>query len=273
MVSKSSSGLRWACAPPCVRYAKSPRETSRRCTLPAPHGAQPQALPTAATHRDPAAPITRHPERGLEAGTQAGRNDSSRSSRGHRHRSRGVRARPRSAAYCAASLAWTVRGPRHWRGWSTYFCRGAERQGLRGRHPGGLLPSQHASLDTRWLYRFQVLRQIGAVLRVRAGAEGPRRAEDDRRGGHVGCVPSRWRGRAATLGYTPTPAAFPGGARQVPGSLGWLWRLELQHHALWGGPRAGARCALAVGNPRCSTIALTPPAPFTARQHPPPART
>ena len=49
----------------------------------------------------------------------------------------------------------------------------------------------------------------------------------------------------------------------MPGSLGWLWRLELQHHALWGGPRAGARCALAVGNPRCSRIALTPPAPFT----------
>jgi hypothetical protein len=61
----------------------------------------------------------------------------------------------------------------------------------------------------------------------------------------------------------PSPAAFPGGARQVPGSLGWLWRLELQHPALWGGPRAGARCALAVGNPRCSTIALTPPAHFT----------
>jgi transcriptional regulator with XRE-family HTH domain len=52
-------------------------------------------------------------------------------------------------------------------------------------------------------------------------------------------------------------------APEVPGSLGWLWRLELQHPALWGGPRAGARCALAVGNPRCSTIALTPPAPFT----------
>ena len=61
----------------------------------------------------------------------------------------------------------------------------------------------------------------------------------------------------------PSPAAFPGGARQGRSSLGWLWRLELQHHALWGGPRAGARCALAVGNPRCSRIALTSPAPFT----------
>jgi hypothetical protein len=61
----------------------------------------------------------------------------------------------------------------------------------------------------------------------------------------------------------PSPAAFPRGARQGPGSLGWLWRLELQHHALWGGPRARARCALAVGCPRCSRIALTPPAPFT----------
>jgi hypothetical protein len=61
----------------------------------------------------------------------------------------------------------------------------------------------------------------------------------------------------------PSPAAFPGEARQGPGSLGWLERLELQRPALWGGARAGARCALAVGNPRCSTIALTPPAPFT----------
>ncbi|MBN1205689.1 MAG: SIR2 family protein, partial [Myxococcaceae bacterium] len=47
----------------------------------------------------------------------------------------------------------------------------------------------------------------------------------------------------------PSPAAFPGGRRQGLGSLGWLGRLELQHHALWGGPRAGARCALAGGNP------------------------
>ena len=61
----------------------------------------------------------------------------------------------------------------------------------------------------------------------------------------------------------PSPAASPGGTLQGPGSLGWLGRLELQHHALWAGARAGARCALAVGNPRCSTIALTPPAPFT----------
>ena len=61
----------------------------------------------------------------------------------------------------------------------------------------------------------------------------------------------------------PSPAAFPGRTRQGPRSLGWLWRLELQHPALWGGPRAGARCALAGGNPRGSTIALSPPAPFT----------
>lgn len=35
-----------------------------------------------------------------------------------------------------------------------------------------------------------------------------------------------------------SPAAFPGGARQVPGSLGWLWRLEL--HASAGGNIAAA---------------------------------
>jgi hypothetical protein len=63
--------------------------------------------------------------------------------------------------------------------------------------------------------------------------------------------------------HLPSPAAFPAGARQGPGSLGGLRRLELQPPALWGGPRAGARCALAVGNPNCSTIALTPRAPFT----------
>jgi len=56
---------------------------------------------------------------------------------------------------------------------------------------------------------------------------------------------------------------LPGGARQGPGSLGWPWRLELQHHAAWGGPRAGASLAPAGARPRCSRIARTPPASFT----------
>jgi hypothetical protein len=43
----------------------------------------------------------------------------------------------------------------------------------------------------------------------------------------------------------------------------WLWLLEPQHHAAWGGPRAGARRAPAMGNPRCSKIARTPRACFT----------
>jgi hypothetical protein len=42
----------------------------------------------------------------------------------------------------------------------------------------------------------------------------------------------------------------------------WLWLLEPQHHAAWGGPRAGARRAPAMGNPRCSKIAPTPPPSF-----------
>jgi hypothetical protein len=50
-------------------------------------------------------------------------------------------------------------------------------------------------------------------------------------------------------------------ARQGPGSLlGWLWRLGLQHHEAWGGPRAGASLAPAVARPKCSRIARSPPA-------------
>jgi hypothetical protein len=45
--------------------------------------------------------------------------------------------------------------------------------------------------------------------------------------------------------------------------LSWPWRLELQHHAAWRGPRAGASLAPAVSRPRCSRIARTPPASFT----------
>jgi hypothetical protein len=40
----------------------------------------------------------------------------------------------------------------------------------------------------------------------------------------------------------------------------WLWRLEPQHRAAWGGPPAGARLAPAEGNPWCSKIARTPAA-------------
>ena len=103
--------------------------------------------------------------------------------------------------------------------------------------------------------------RTGALLGVAGGSRGEVRDAD---GEPMSRTPSRRRSLSSPADTRlPSPAAFPGGARQVPGSLGWLWRLELQHHALWGGPRAGARCALAVGNPRCSTIALTPPAPFT----------
>src|SRR5262249_13872158 len=59
---------------------------------------------------------------------------------------------------------------------------------------------------------------------------------------------------------TPAQAALPSGAWQGLGPLGCL---ESQHHAAWGGPRAGARLAPAVGKPRCSRIARTPRDPFT----------
>jgi hypothetical protein len=43
-------------------------------------------------------------------------------------------------------------------------------------------------------------------------------------------TPSRRRSLSAPADTRlPSPAAFPAGARQGPGSLGFLWRLELQH--------------------------------------------
>ena len=45
--------------------------------------------------------------------------------------------------------------------------------------------------------------------------------------------------------------------------LSWLWRLEPQHPAARGGSRAGARSSPAVGKPRCSRVARTPPVSFT----------
>ena len=92
---------------------------------------------------------------------------------------------------------------------------------------------------------------MGALLRVRAGAEGPRRAAD---GCHPGCAPGRCRGCAALFRHTPAQAAHPEGGRRGHGLVGHR-RLGAQHHARWGGPCAGARLALAVGSPRCSKIA------------------
>ena len=47
--------------------------------------------------------------------------------------------------------------------------------------------------------------RIEAVLRGRAGAEGPRRAAE---GCRPSCEPGRWRGHAASLGM-PAQAALP----------------------------------------------------------------
>ena len=59
---------------------------------------------------------------------------------------------------------------------------------------------------------------MGGRLKVRAGAQGPRRAAD---GSRPSCVPSPWRGPSTPMGHTAAQAALPSGARQEPG-LG-LW--------------------------------------------------
>jgi hypothetical protein len=66
--------------------------------------------------------------------------------------------------------------------------------------------------------------------------------------------------------------ACPGRAPHQVRGRGPPGCLEPQHPAAWGGPRAGAHLAPAVGKPRCSTIARTPQAPFTyatTRRRPP----
>ncbi|ATB30422.1 hypothetical protein MEBOL_003883 [Melittangium boletus DSM 14713] len=72
------------------------------------------------------------------------------------------------------------------------------------------------------------------------------------------CARSVDRPRSA-LGVHACPGRAP---HQVRGR-GPTGCLEPQHHAAWGGPRAGAHLAPAVGKPRCSRIARTPQAPFT----------
>ena len=96
---------------------------------------------------------------------------------------------------------------------------------------------------------------IEAVLRVRAGAEGPRRAAD---GGRPSTAPGQCRGRAAPFGYTPAQAALPSGARP------WAWACGqlppgAQHHASCAGPCAEALFARRVARSMCSKIARTPP--------------
>jgi hypothetical protein len=88
---------------------------------------------------------------------------------------------------------------------------------------------------------------------------GPRRAADR---GRSSSAPGRCRGRAAPFGTRlPRPPSHEGRGRSL--GLVALWRRKPQHPAAWGGPRAGARLAPAMANPRCSKIARTPPACFT----------
>jgi hypothetical protein len=75
---------------------------------------------------------------------------------------------------------------------------------------------------------------MGSQLKARAGAEGPRRAAD---GGQPELCVKLVEKPRSPLG--------------VHARASWLWRLEPQHHAAWGGPRAGVRLAHAVGDPRC----------------------
>ena len=102
------------------------------------------------------------------------------------------------------------------------------------------------------------------MWRVRAGAEGPRRAAA---GASKAARRAGTREGATPLGHTPALAALARGQRQAVGACGQRLR-QVQHHARWGGPRAGARFSACVGSPRCSHIERTPagpsptPAPF-----------
>jgi hypothetical protein len=71
------------------------------------------------------------------------------------------------------------------------------------------------------------------------------------------------------LGHVGAPTAQPSGAHAGPcrpsheDAAGDGPRLVTQHPKFWGGPRAAANLAHAVGKPRCTRIACTPLAPFT----------
>jgi len=102
------------------------------------------------------------------------------------------------------------------------------------------------------------IRKMGGGLKVRAGAEGPRRAAD---GGCPSSVPGRCRGPSPPMGPTAAQAALPSGARQEPGPVGCLERLNTPlpyvalaprpaSHLPWPGPGASqSRAPLGLPSP------------------------
>src|SRR4051794_26912092 len=91
---------------------------------------------------------------------------------------------------------------------------------------------------------------MGALVRGREGAEGPRRAAD---GAARVMLPSG--GQAA---QPPWGTRLPRPRSQQVRSRGLdlMAPLEPQHHAAWGGPRAGANLAHAVAREEAQAWAL-----------------
>jgi hypothetical protein len=105
---------------------------------------------------------------------------------------------------------------------------------------------------------------------VRGGAEGrggPRRAED---GGRPSSVPGRCRGPSTPMEHTAAQAALPSGARQEPGPVGCLERLNTPlpyvalapgpaSHLPWGGPGASqSRAPLGLPSRTPTPLSLPP---------------
>jgi hypothetical protein len=109
------------------------------------------------------------------------------------------------------------------------------------------------------------IRKMGGRLKVRAGAEGPRRAAD---GSHPSYVPGRCRGPSTPIGHRPP--SHQGAARAWAGPVGCLERLNTPlpgvalapgpaSHLQWPGPGAPESRAPRVLPSRTPTPFSLPP--------------
>ena len=134
--------------------------------------------------------------------------------------------------------------------------------------------STHAQLSRRYFFgraiQSRLVRSIGGQF---TGCAGPVERRCSPLGAHAGPSGPLYGATKAAIQSSGSTAMRSVRERIQPAALNRAPALEPQHHAARGGCRAGARLALFVGNPRCSTIARTPAAAFTARQHPPPTST